>query len=89
MHACGWEFHACSNGDLGKFLLCDVCCAMEKNMKLSCEISSVFFSEFLNILHSSNYCLRLSSVNSSRDFGRQFFKWSYPGEKLCKILKDP
>ena len=69
----GWEFHACSNGDLGKFLLGNVCCAME-----NFQMKYLLFSseKFLQILESGNYCLRLPSANSPKHFVKQFFKWS-------------
>ena len=61
----GWEFHACSNSDLGEFLFCEVpCCAIEKMRNFHVNISSFRRWNFLQILQSGNYCLRLQSANS-------------------------
>ena len=36
-----WEFHACSNSDLGEFLFCDVpCCPIEKMQNFHVNISN-------------------------------------------------
>ena len=41
----GWEFLAFSNGDLGKFQFCDVCCVMEKKCEAFFGEMSLNFAE--------------------------------------------
>ena len=76
MRAHGWVFDACSNGDLGNFLFCDVFCAIKKMRNFHMKCLQFSSEKFLQILERGNYCLRLPSANSPRDFVRQFFKWS-------------
>ena len=60
-NACGWEFHACSNSDLGGFLFCDLpCCPSEKTHNFHVNISS-----FLR-WNSFNFYRAVISVNAFR-----------------------
>ena len=48
----GWEFHACSNSDLGE----PTVLSERKNAKLSREYLQFSSVKFLQILQSGNFC---------------------------------